>query len=282
MSKLLPLVFIVLWASAFVSSKFIVTDATPFASLAFRYAIVGAVFICVTLFLRESLRGRRQDIAATCMIGVLFHGVSIGSVFFAVSIGLPTGIAALINSLQPILTSVLAGPLLGEKVTWRQWVGILLGFCGVTIVLGLDVGADLPTLGVISAVIGLAALTTATLWQKKMSDRLPLSVANVYQALAAGLFHLLIMLIFEDGMISFTEGFILAMGWQIIAVSFGAFTILLYLLKTGSASRTSALFFLVPPVSIFMAWALLGEAVTAFDLLGLLIATGGVYLATRK
>jgi drug/metabolite transporter (DMT)-like permease len=282
LTKLLPLLFIILWASAFVSSKFIVVDATPFASLALRYGFVTAGFFCFALFIRERFAGRPGDIAAACMIGVLFHGVSIGSVFYSVSIGLPTGIAALINSLQPVLTSLLAGPLLGEKVTWRQWLGIVLGFTGVVLVLGLDVGVSLPTLGVISSVIGLAALTSATLWQKKMSDRLSLPVTNVYQAFAAFIFYLLATLAFEDSVINFTSGFVMAMGWQILCVSFGAFTILLYLLKTGSASKTSALFFLVPPVSIFMAWLLLGEQVTRMDLLGLLIATVGVYLATRK
>ena len=104
----------------------------------------------------RDLRAAPGDIGAASVIGVLFHGVSIGSVFFAVSVGLPAGIAALINSIHPILTNALAGPLLGERVSLRQWVGIVLGFGGVVVVLGLDVGANLPAAGVMAAIAGLS------------------------------------------------------------------------------------------------------------------------------
>ena len=281
MARLLPFIFVVLWASAFVSSKIIVADATPFAALSWRYAIVTAGFLLVAAIWRENLRAAPGDIGTAGVIGVLFHGISIGSVFFAVSVGLPAGIAALINSIHPILTNALAGPLLGERVSLRQWIGIVLGFGGVVIVLGLDIGADLPTLGVAAAAAGLFALSAATLWQKKRANRLSLTVTNFYQAAAGGLFHLAVMALIETPTITVTLPFVMSLGWQIVAISFGAFTILLILLKSGSASQTSALFFLVPPVSILMAWVLLGETLSAIDLLGLAIATVGVYLATR-
>ena len=281
MARLLPFIFVVLWASAFVSSKIIVADATPFAALSLRYAIVTAGFLLVAAIWRENLRAAPGDIGTAGVIGVLFHGISIGSVFFAVSVGLPAGIAALINSIHPILTNALAGPLLAERVSLRQWIGIVLGFSGVVIVLGLDIGADLPTLGVAAAAAGLFALSAATLWQKKRANRLPLTVTNFYQAAAGSLFHLAVMALIETPTITVTLPFVMSLGWQIVAISFGAFTILLILLKSGSASQTSALFFLVPPVSILMAWVLLGETLSAIDLLGLAIATVGVYLATR-
>ena len=72
------------------------------------------------------------------------------------------------------------------------------------------------------------------------------------------------------------------MGWQIIMVSFGAYAILMYLLKTGTASKTSNLFFLVPPTTGIMAYYVLGESLYLVDVIGLLICTSGVYIATRK
>ncbi|MEC7208994.1 MAG: DMT family transporter, partial [Pseudomonadota bacterium] len=123
--------------------------------------------------------------------------------------------------------------------------------------------------------------TAGTLWQKRLSGRLPLSVSNMYQAVAACLFHLLVMLAIEDPFLTFTPSFIMAMGWQILAVSFGAFTILMYLIKMGSASQTATLFFLVPPVSAVMGWLFVNEHLTATDITGLIIATVGVYVATR-
>lgn len=281
MVRLFPLIFVFLWSSAFISSKIIVADASPFASLGFRFAIVACGFCLFSIIRRERLSGTRTDILSACATGVLFHGLYLGGVFFAISKGLPAGVAALIVSLQPVLTGALAGPVLNETVTWRQWAGICLGFAGAALVLGFDIGGSLPVIGVVASIIALAAVTIGTLWQKKVSGKLPLSVSNCYQAAGAALFHCIVMLLLEDPFIHFTASFILSMGWQIVMVSFGAFTILMYLISVGSASRTATLFFLVPPVSAVMAWLVVDETLTMLDIAGLGIATIGVYVATR-
>ena len=281
MIRSFPFLFVILWSSAFITSKIIVQDASPFASLAFRFAIVTAGFFCFAAFLKESLLASRKDMLEAAGTGILFHGLYLGGVFFAISKGMPAGLSALIVSLQPVLTGALAGPVLGEQVTWRQWLGIALGFGGAALVLGLDVGGELPLVGLIATAVSLLAVTAGTLWQKRLSGRLPLSVSNMYQAMAACLFHLVVMLAIEDAFLAFTPSFMMAMGWQILAVSFGAFTILMYLIKAGSASQTATLFFLVPPVSAVMGWLFVNERLTATDITGLLIATIGVYVATR-
>jgi len=281
MIRSFPFLFVVLWSSAFITSKIIVQDASPFASLAFRFAIVTAGFFCFAVFLKESLLASRKDMLEAAGTGILFHGLYLGGVFFAISKGMPAGLSALIVSLQPVLTGALAGPVLGEQVTWRQWVGIALGFGGAALVLGLDVGGELPLIGIIATAISLLAVTAGTLWQKRLSGRLPLSVSNMYQAMAACIFHIAVMLMIEQPFLAFTPSFMLAMGWQILAVSFGAFTILMYLIKAGSASQTATLFFLVPPVSAVMGWLFVNEQLTAIDITGLIIATIGVYVATR-
>lgn len=283
MERLFPLIFVIIWSSAFISSKFIVLDATPFAALAFRFVLVAAGFALVVFWQRDRLAAPLPAIGAAALSGILFHGLYLGGVFYAVAAGFPAALAALVVSLQPVLTGALAGPLLGEEVTARQWIGIVLGFAGAGMVLGLDIGGSLPLAGFIASVVSLLAVTSGTLWQKKQSARLALSVSNFWQAAAAGLFHFLVMLLIEpEPVIKFTSGFVLAMGWQIIAVSFGAFSILLWLIKKGSASQTATLFFLVPPCSALMAWWLLGDQLVGLDIAGLLIATAGVYIATRK
>ena len=281
MIRSFPFLFVILWSSAFITSKIIVQDASPFASLAFRFAVVTAGFFCFAAILKESLLASRKDMLEAAGTGILFHGLYLGGVFFAISKGMPAGLSALIVSLQPVLTGALAGPVLGEQVTWRQWLGIALGFGGAALVLGLDVGGELPLIGLIATAISLLAVTAGTLWQKRLSGRLPLSVSNMYQALAACLFHIMVMLAIEEPFLAFTPSFMMAMGWQILAVSFGAFTILMYLIKAGSASQTATLFFLVPPVSAVMGWLFVNEQLTATDITGLIIATVGVYVATR-
>ncbi len=215
------------------------------------------------------------------MSGVLFHGLYLGGVFYSISIGMPTGIAALIVTLQPVLTNALSGPILGEKVTMKQWVGVFLGFVGAVLVLGLDVGSKIPLIGLIATIVALIAITSSTIWQKKLSNNLPLSVSNFYQAVGGCFFHVVIIILFAEPYIDFTKTFIIAMSHQIFLVSFGAFTILMYLIKNNSASKTVSIFFLIPATSAFMAWLFLNENLTNLDLIGFLITTIGVYIATR-
>ena len=282
MIKYFPLIFILLWSSAFISGKVIVQDATPFAALAFRFGIVTLGFLLYALVKKEIIFKKLRFALESITTGVLFHGFYLGGIFYAFYVGVPTGVVALIVTLQPILTNLLAGPIYKEEINWKQWVGIIFGFFGALLVLGIDYSGKYPNVGIITCFIALAGITIGTLWQKKLSGNLSLSVNNGFQALGGCLFNLILMSIFEDPFINFTKGFILGMSHQIILVSFGAFTILMFLIKAGSVSKTSTLFFLVPPTSAFMAYAYLGEKLSNTDIAGFILATIGVYIATRK
>ena len=281
MVRIFPFLFILLWSSAFITTKPIVDNSDPFAALAFRFFFVAIGFYFFSIFQKQSIFVNKKNIFESIISGVFFHGFYLGGVFYSISIGMPTSIAALIVTLQPILTNILAVPLLGEKVTSKQWVGVLLGFFGATIVLGIDVGKEIPQLGLIATIIALLAITLSTIWQKKISNNLSLSVNNFYQALGGFLFHVLVIIFFAKPYIEFTKTFIMAMSHQIFLVSFGAFTILMFLIKKDSASKTVSIFFLIPATSALMAWFFLGENFTFIDLTGFLIASIGVYIATR-
>ena len=282
MLNFFPFLFVIFWSSAFVSGQIIVQSASPFASLSFRFMIVALGFIIFAKIFNEKIFVKKSLIYQSAVTGILFHGFYLGGVFFSYSVGLSATLSALIVGLQPVLTNILSGPILKEKVTFTQWLGILLGLIGTIFVIGLDVGKSIPILGIIASIVALIGATTATIWQKKFTNKLSLSVNNFYQAVAAAIFLLFASLLFEVSYINFTTSFILSMGWQIIMVSFGAFTILMYLIKIGSASKTSNLFFLVPPTTAIMAWFVLGEELYRNDLIGLMIASVGVFIATRK
>lgn len=281
MVKIFPFIFILLWSSAFITTKPIIDNSDPFAALAFRFALVTFGFFLFSLYSKEKILVNKRNFFESFFSGVLFHGFYLGGVFYSISIGMPTGIAALIVTLQPILTNALSGPILNEKVSTRQWVGVLLGFVGAALVLGFDIGTKIPVAGLVATILALLAITFSTLWQKKLSSNLPLSVSNTYQALGGCVFHLLIIILFVDPFIDFTKTFIIAMSHQIFLVSFGAFTILMYLIKNNSASKTVSIFFLIPATSAFMAWLFLNENLTNLDLIGFLITSIGVYIATR-
>ena len=281
MVRIFPLIFILLWSSAFITTKPITDNSDPFSALAFRFFFVAIGFYLFSVFKKQSIIINKRNLFESIFSGVLFHGFYLGGVFFSISTGMPTGITALIVTLQPVLTNILCGPILGEKVTFKQWIGVLLGFVGAALVLGWDVGTNIPLMGLISTIVALIAITSSTIWQKKLSNNLPLSVSNFYQAIGGCLFHVMIIIFFVDTYINFTKTFFIAISHQIFLVSFGAFTILMFLIKKNSASKTVSIFFLIPPTSAFMAWLFLNENLTGTDFIGVFIATVGVFIATR-
>ena len=282
MIKIFPFIFIILWSSAFITTKPLTDNSDPFSALAFRFFLVSLGFAIYSIYTKQKLLVNKKNILESLLSGVLFHGLYLGGVFYSVSKGMPTGIAALIVTLQPILTNALSGPILNEKVTFKQWLGVILGFIGSAMVLGLDIGIEIPVLGLAATIIALLAITTSTLWQKKISNNLSLGVSNFYQAIGGFLFHIVIIVLFANPYINFTKTFLIAMAHQVFLVSFGAFTILMFLIKRNSASKTVSIFFLIPPTSALMAWFFLGEKLSNLDIVGFLIATAGVYIATRK
>ena len=283
MIKLFPFFFIILWSSAFITTLPIVLNSDPFSALAFRFFFVAICFFIYCLFKKLKILVSIKNLLNSFSTGILFHGFYLGGVFYSIFVGLPTAIVALIVTLQPILTNILAGPLLKEKILLNQWIGIFLGFIGSVLVIGFDVGKSLPIDGIIAGIIALLAITSSTIWQKKVSNNIPLAVNNMYQAIGAVIFHLFILVfIFERPFLNINSQFLLAMSHQIFLVSLGAFSILMYLIKKNSASKTVSVFFLIPPTSAIMAFVFLGENLDLIDIFGFLIATLGVYIATRE
>ena len=283
MSQFFPLIFVLLWSSAFITTLPIVLNSDPFSALAFRFFFVAVCFFIYSIVKKIKIKVNFRNLFNSFSTGILFHGFYLGGVFYSIFVGLPTSIVALIVTLQPILTNILAGYFLNEEVNIYQWIGVILGFTGAVMVIGFDIGSTLPVKGLIAAVIALIAITTSTIWQKKISNDIPLPVNNMYQAIGAVIFHLIIIiLIFEDAFIIINLEFLLAMSHQVFLVSLGAFSILMYLIKNNSASKTVSLFFLIPVVTATMAWVFLGENLSLVDVIGFIITSIGVFISTRK
>ena len=159
MIRIYPFIFILLWSSAFITTKPIVDNSDPFSALAFRFFFVALGFYAFSFYSKQTIIVNQKNLIESVLSGVLFHGFYLGGVFYSISIGMPTGIAALIVTLQPILTNALSGPILGEKVTKKQWTGVLLGFLGAVLVLGLDIGSNIPILGLVATIVALISIT---------------------------------------------------------------------------------------------------------------------------
>ena len=284
---MLPLVFIFLWSSAFLAAKVGVQFSTPFAMLLLRFVLVSLVFAAITPFARSWRRGEilRPDlsmIGLTAIVGITLHGVYLGSVFFAISVGLSAGISALIVSMQPLLASVLAIFLFKERLRPVQSAGLLAGIAGVFIVLLPKMGGGMPPLGLFSVCCGLVAVTCGTLLQKRIGDKIDLLAGNLVQAIAASAFLAVICLTVETPQVSWEVPFFLALGWQVIMVSAGAYVILMLLIKRDSMAAVSSLMFLVPPVTAVIAAAGFGEPLTLAGIIGFCLSSAGVYVVTAN
>ena len=250
-------------------------------ALSFRFGIVAFFFFLFFIFFSKNKKVSLKAFKDASISGLLFHGFYLGGVFFALSKGISASLIALIVSLQPILTSILAKIFLNETLSKFQWLGICFGFFGALIIITSDIIEGLTIFAFFAGLIGLISSSLGIIWQKRIGSDLSLSGNNFLQASSASIFHLFLALCFEDYFISFSNKFILAMSWQIFAVSLGAFLILMWLLKHNRANQTSTLFFLVPPVSALMAFIILNEQFSYFDLIGLSLSCIGVFIATR-
>jgi len=280
-SRLAPYIFVLLWSTGFVATKFGLPYADPFIFLAIRLFIAALILFGIAVLLKSPIKLTRIQIRSSALIGVFLHAAYLGGVFFAISQGVSAGTAAVITSLQPVLVSVLAIKILNERLRGSQILGLVLGLFGVVLVLEPSFKSSVSQLGIIAVFIALFGSTTATLLQKKIGSGIPLIAGTAYQYCASG-FLLFIAAVATGGtQIQWSIKFAGAMMWLIFVLSVGAILLLLWLLNTASAASVSSLFYLVPPATAIEAYFLFGEKLNTQSLLGIAVTALGVWCVLR-
>lgn len=282
-TRLAPGLFVLLWSSGFIGTKYGLPYAPPFTFVLARMIIACTILTTVSLVLRAPWPRRWQDLGHLAVAGLLVHGTYLGGVSAAIAEGVPAGQVALIVGLQPLLTAAVAGPLLGERVTARQWLGLLLGLAGVWLVVSQKTGNDGVTdAGAIAwTVMALLGITGGTLYQKRFCTGMDLRSGTAVQYLAAGTMAALLAFTRETPHLDVTASLALALLWLVFVLSFGAIFLLFTLIRHGQAARVASLFYLTPPTTAIMAWALFGEHLAPSGLLGFAVAAAGVALTRR-
>lgn len=279
---IMPGVFVLLWSTGFIGAKFGLPYAEPFTFLLWRFAILTVLLSAVALATGAPWPTARES-GHTALIGLLVHGAYLGGVFAAIGYGIPAGIAALIVGTQPILTALGAGPLLGERVTGRQWVGLLLGLGGVGLVCARKLnfeGADLQ--GIAACLIALVGITLGTLYQKRHGATMDLRTGSAIQFAASACLMAVLASLTETMEVQWTGEFIFAMVWLVLVLSVGAISLLFILIKRGAASQVASLFYLVPPMTALIAFFLFDETLGWMALAGMGIAVVGVAMVVGK
>ncbi|MEO8558334.1 MAG: DMT family transporter [Rhodospirillales bacterium] len=278
---LIPALFVPLWSTGFIGAKLGLPYAEPYTFLFMRYAAVAVLLGGVALLMRAPWPRTAKEWLHITVAGLLVHAVYISCVFDSIYHGLPSGVSALIVGLQPLLTAAVVGPLLGERVGLRQWLGLLLGLIGVALVLWEKVSLDVGVWAVGLSVIALLGISIGTVYQKRFCPRLDLRSGVAIQYCATAIYVGIFALTLETRHVEWSGRFIFALVWLMLVLSIGAVSLLFILLRRGTASRTAALFYLVPPCTALVAWLLFDEQLGVVALLGMAIAAAGVFLATR-
>lgn len=278
-----PLVFVFLWSTGFVGARAALPFAEPFTLLAVRFAVVAVLMLLVALASRAPWPSEARLVWHVALAGILLHGGYLGGVFAALHHGLSTGMAAIIAGLQPPLAALVVGPLLGERVARRQWLGIGLGFLGVLLIVGrkLSLSAD-DNVGLILAFVAVACITAGTLYQKKYCGTMDLRTGSVIQFSAAGLVMVLLAGLFETMRIQWTPTLVFTLAWLVLVLSVGTITLFFVLIRRGAATKVASLFYLVAPVTAVMSYFMFDEILGPLELAGMTAVVLGVALVTRE
>jgi drug/metabolite transporter (DMT)-like permease len=278
----MPAVFVLLWSTGFIVAKYASPHAPPLAFLLWRYASVVLVLLPVIAITRAPWPRNLASWLHVAVVGVLLQATYLGGVWWAIAAGVPAGASALIVGTQPLLTAFFAGAV-GERASARQWIGLVLGFGGVALVLSdrftLQGVGPLP---LAVNVLALAGITAGTLYQKRFGVGVDLRTGSAIQFGASFLVTAPIVLASGHWQVDFAPQFWLALVWSVLVLSLVAMVLLLTMIRRGRATEVASLMYLTPPATALLAWLLFGESLGARAWVGVLVAMGGVALVLRK
>ncbi len=272
--------FVLLWCSGYPAGKIAIQHGGPFTLLAWRFALAAAIFALLALIGRAA-RPSRACVVHSIVVGVLSLAISFGGVYTGLKLGVSSGVSALIIGAMPLSTALCA-TLVGERLSWRQWVGLALGFVGVALVLDGRLGTGAGTItGYAAAVVGLFSLSIGTLYQKRHSVAMDLRVGLAVQHLAALVVMLPLAIWVEHFDADWSGAYAGALAWLVLVNAVGGFALFFLLLRRGAATDVAALFYLMPPVTAVMSFFVLDERLTLPMLPGFALVVAGIWLGTR-
>jgi drug/metabolite transporter (DMT)-like permease len=276
-----PAIFVVLWSTGFIGTKYVLNNAEPLTYLAIRMACVVGLMAIIAAIARPKWPDRVGIVHST-VAGLLVHGVYLGGTAIAISHSIPAGLSALIPGLQPILTSTIANRWLGERVTPLQWTGLLVGLAGVVLILHDRPMSGEAGWGWLASGVSLVSITLGTLYQRRYCIAIDWRAGNLVQYIAVTIFFGIGAWLFENNVVHWTTEFMLALAWLAVVLSIGSIGLLYWLIRRSAATSVASLFYLVPAVTAVMAYALFGERLDGIAITGMAACAAAVFLVNRR
>ena len=276
-----PAIFVVLWSTGFIATKYVLHSAEPLTYLTIRMAVVVAMMVVIVAVARPQWPDR-SGVAHSVVAGILVHGYYLGGTAVAIAHSIPAGLSALIPGLQPILTSTLANRWLGERVTPLQWMGLLLGLAGVVLILHNRPMSGEAGWGWLASGVSLVSITLGTLYQRRYCNKIDWRAGNFVQYVAVMIFFAAAAAAFESNEVHWTREFVLSVAWLAIVLSIGSIGLLYWLIRRSAATSVASLFYLVPAVTALMAYVLFGEKLDTVAIIGMIACAAAVFLVNRR
>ncbi|MDX2259044.1 MAG: DMT family transporter [Hyphomicrobiaceae bacterium] len=281
--RLAPFLFVLLWSTGFLASKVAVQYAEPATLMAIRFGITAALLATAAAALRTEWP-RGSALVHSAITGILIHTAYIGGVLWALRFGMPAGVVAVVVCLQPVLTAILAGPLLGERPGLWHWIGLAVGFVGVLLVLSPKVlpllegemGGAFGVFALGSVITALLAITLGTLNQKRHGSSGALVGHTAVQYIAASAVALMIAVPTETMRVEWTAEFVASLAWLVIVLSIGAIGLLMIIIRASAMSSVTSLFYLVPAVTAAMSAFVFGERLEPVQFAGMALVMAAV------
>jgi len=286
-SRFAPGIFVVLWSSGFVGAKFLLPHAEPFTLLTVRFAITATILVSLAALTRSPMKMTKSQYLRAGYISLFLHFAYTGGIFVAIHEGVSAGITAVIVSLQPVLVSLLAIPLLGERLRASQIVGLALGLTGVTLllvpkILQGNTSLAFSAVGVLAAGFALVGSVWGTLEQKRYGSDLPILYGMAFQYTVSGILLGVLAFTTETMVIEWSVRFVAVLLWIVLGVSIGSVIMLFYLLRRGSAGSVSSLLYLGTPLAATFGFIFFDEHISFVGAIGMAIAVFGVWLVLRQ
>ncbi len=279
----LPASFIVLWSSGYVGGAVGIQYAEPFTMTFLRFALAGLLMLVLALGTHAPMPLRRIHLVHMAVVGFLMQALQFGGLYAGMKHGVPAGQSALIVGMMPILVALFAGRVLGERVSWPQWIGLGLGLVGVGLVVADRIGGGSAAwTGYGFTALALLGITAGTLYQKRFCAGFDLRTTGCVQMLVGAVVMLGAASLTETMVINWTPAFAGSVLWLAAMNSIGALMLLYVMIGRGEATKVASLFYLVPPVTQIMASATLGEIPSFVDMIGFTLAASGVCLSNRR
>lgn len=282
-TRFFPVMFVLLWATGFIGAGLSMPYAEPFTFMAIRFVIAVSI-MTIWAFASRSVWPTGNALLHAAIAGSLIHGAYLSALFWAVHHGLPAGMSGLVAGLQPMLTTLIAAILLGERATGKQWLGLIIGFSGVAMVVWpkFSAGSGVDPQSLAAAFVAVLAISTGTVWQKRFGTAVDLKSATAVQYMAAAALTIICAFLFETRVVVWSPSLIFALVWLTLAISICAILALLVMIREGAMSKVASLFYLVPGTAAIMAWLIFGETLGPIQIAGMVVTTLGVALTTMK